>query len=86
MQLLMILLSNTVLIFHLSGEFAVGDVVWAKYYREPHWPAQVRFVIYLFIQFCQFLAGISQQHKPITVVPFRPDHNHLGQSPTLFEQ
>lgn len=26
-----------------QDHFSVGDIVWAKYYREPYWPAVVSF-------------------------------------------
>ena len=38
---------NLILYFPVD-QFSVGDIVWAKYYREPYWPAQVSLILILF--------------------------------------
>ena len=41
--------TNQYLILYFPvDQFSVGDIVWAKYYREPYWPAQVSLILILF--------------------------------------
>ena len=44
----------------LVDQFSVGDIVWAKYYREPYWPAQVSLILQIVLQLCNFEAVSNQ--------------------------
>ena len=37
--------------FFFSDQFSVGDIVFAKYSREPYWPAQVSVIFNIEIPF-----------------------------------
>jgi len=38
-----------IIFYFLVDQFSVGDIVWAKYYQEPYWPAQVSLIYFVII-------------------------------------
>lgn len=68
-----------------SNQFSVGDIVWAKYYREPYWPAQIKKITGKRKQDQKFLVKFLAWHnclfkvQPKKLVHFACDPNQRAE-------